>query len=121
MSEPLIGLVGPCAAGKTTIGGQLKKLGYQVRQIAQEHSYVPYMWLRITNPDFLVYLEVTYENTLERRNLRWTREEYAEQLRRLSHAHQHADLIIDTNNLSPQQVVTLILNALSAAEEPDST
>lgn len=115
MDDLLIGLVGPCAAGKTTIGGRLKTLGFRVRQIAQEHSYVPHMWLHITNPDFLVFLDVTYENTLVRRNLRWRRDEYDEQLRRLEHARQHADLRIDTNHLTPDQVMDLILSALKSA------
>jgi len=112
MNDILIGLVGPCAAGKSTIAGFLKAAGYRVRHIAQEHSYVPHMWRRITNPDFLVYLDVTYENTLLRRNLRGTREEYDVQIDRLLHARTHADLVIDTNQLTPSDVVNLILEAL---------
>jgi adenylate kinase family enzyme len=102
--DKLIGIVGPCGAGKTTLAQYLRSQGYRVKHIAQEHSYVPYMWQRITNPDILIYLDVSYENTLLRRNLAWSREEFNEQLRRLSHAHQNANLIINTNLFDAQGV-----------------
>ena len=105
----LIGLVGPCAAGKSTISAMLKARGYKVRHIAQEHSYVKDMWLRITNPDLLVYLDVSYTNTLIRRNLTWTQREYEIELDRLTNARENAQLYIDTNNLTPEQVLELIL------------
>jgi len=103
--EKLIGVVGPCAAGKTTLVANLRRLGYRAKHIAQEHSYVPYMWQKITQPDILIFLEVSYENTLLRRKLSWSRDEYNEQLIRLVHARQHADLVIDTNLLDTQGVL----------------
>lgn len=106
----VIGLVGPCAAGKTTISSLLKKSGIQVKQIAQEHSYVKYMWQRISHPDILIYLDVSYPNTIKRRQLNWTLEEYNIQVDRLSHARQNADLYIDTNDLSINEVLEIILN-----------
>jgi uridine kinase len=106
----LIGVVGPCGAGKSSLVAGLQPLGYKARHIAQEHSYVPDMWKRITHPDILVYLEVSYENTVDRRKLNWTYEEYAEQLRRLRHARQHADLVINTNRLTPTQVVETVIS-----------
>jgi dephospho-CoA kinase len=107
--DRLIGIVGTCAAGKTTLANHLKALGYRVKHIAQEHSYVPYMWQKLTNPDILIYLEVSYENTLLRRNLTWSREEFEEQLRRLAHARQNADLIIDTDPIDAQEVLQKVL------------
>jgi thymidylate kinase len=101
----LIGVVGPCGAGKSTLVAGLQTHGFNVRHIAQEHSYVPDMWNRLSNPDILIYLDVSYENTVIRRRLDWTYAEYAEQLRRLRHAHQHANLVIDTNHLSILQVL----------------
>lgn len=109
----LIGLVGPCAAGKTTLASRLRALGYQARHIAQEHSYVPYMWQRITNPDILIYLSVSYQNTLVRRNINWSEAEYGEQLFRLRHARAHADLVIDTDLLTSEQVLEHVLKFLS--------
>ncbi len=104
MDEPdrkslLIGVVGPCGSGKSTLIAGLNNAGYLGRHIAQEHSYVPYMWKRITNPDVLVYLNASFETCTRRRSLNWTLEDYNEQLRRLAHASQHADLIIETDHL----------------------
>lgn len=100
----VIGIVGPCAAGKTTLITRLRTLGYEVRHIAQEHSYVQDMWQRITNPDVLVYLQVSYPVSLSRRKLKWSRAEYDQQIERLQHARTHADLIVDTDPLSPAEV-----------------
>lgn len=105
-----IGVVGPCAAGKTTLVQGLQALGYTCRHIAQEHSYVPDMWRRMSNPDLLIYLEVSYPLTCLRRQLDWTEAEYQEQIRRLSHARQHADLVINTDPLTPQEVLATALD-----------
>src|SRR5512145_2437594 len=109
-----IGLVGACGAGKTTMRQALLEAGYtNVRHIAQEHSYTPSMWQKLVNPEVLIYLHVSYENTVSRRQLNWSQQEYEEQLRRLAHARQHADLIVDTNLLTPQQVLEQILDYLA--------
>jgi len=100
-----IGVVGPCASGKTTLTAGLKQHGFDARPIAQEHSYVPTMWKRLTNPDILIYLTVSYPLTLERRKLDWTEGEYAEQLHRLRHARENANLNIDTDHLRPKGVL----------------
>jgi adenylate kinase family enzyme len=110
----LIGLVGCCAAGKSTMGKRLTQHGYAVRQIAQEHSYVKDMWLKITHPDVLIFLDVSYDNTILRKQLNWTKNEYQIQLDRLAHARAHADLIVDTNDLSPDEVFEIILSHLHA-------
>jgi cytidylate kinase len=109
---PLIGIVGVCASGKSTLISELQRLGYHCRHIAQEHSYVPDMWQRVTNPDVLVYLSASYETTISRRNLNWTRDEYQIQLDRLIHARQGAHLIIDTDHLSATEVVTQVIKHL---------
>jgi deoxyadenosine/deoxycytidine kinase len=106
----VIGIVGPCAAGKSTLVRRLKNESYDIRHIAQEHSYVPYMWKRISNPHLLIYLDVSYENTLQRKQLNWTHDEYMEQVDRLKHAHQHADLIIDTNGITEEEVCNIAKN-----------
>jgi thymidylate kinase len=104
----VVGVVGPCAAGKTTLTAFLKGKGYNVRHIAQEHSYVQNMWKKITKPDILIYLEVDYPATIERKNLDWTEDEYREQIRRLSHAREHANLIVDTNRMTAEQVFVTV-------------
>lgn len=70
------------------------------------------MWKKITNPDMLVYLDVSYPVTIQRRRLNWTEAEYLEQLRRLSDARQHADLFVQTDSLNPEEVLQLVLDSL---------
>jgi deoxyadenosine/deoxycytidine kinase len=107
--KPVIGLVGPCAAGKTTLSALLRNHGFQVRHIAQEHSYVKNMWERISHPDILIYLDVSYSTTIKRRYLDWTLKEYEIQIDRLAHARQHADFYINTDRLSVEEVLESIL------------
>jgi len=104
-----IGLVGACGTGKSELTSRLKERGFQVRHIAQEHSFAPKMWKVISNPDILIYLHVSYPETLNRKNFKWTEKEYQEQLHRLRHARAHADLKIDTDNISPDEVFQIIL------------
>ncbi len=106
--KPLIGIVGVCASGKTTLVKQLEKLGYSCRHIAQEHSYVQTMWKRLTNPDILVYLAASYPVTIARRSLNWTLQEYTQQIERLANARANADLIIETDNLTPDEICSLV-------------
>ena len=108
----LIGVVGPCAAGKSTLVSGLRSLGYRAKHIAQEHSYSPLMWQKITNPDLLIYLDVSYPITIVRRSLDWNIREYETQLSRLSIARQNADLYIQTDDLTIQQVHGIVLEFL---------
>lgn len=114
MDEPerLIGVVGPCKAGKSTLKKELVRLGYQCRHIAQEHSYVPEMWKILTNPDVLIYLDVGYQTTIDRGLKNWSEDEYQTQLERLSHARENADLIIKTDNLTVEELVKRVLDFL---------
>ena len=107
-----IGMVGVCGAGKTTLTKGLKPFYNNVRQIAQEHSYVQDMWHRLVNPDVLIYLQVSYPQTLLRKPFRWREKEYQEQIQRLRHANEHADLHVDTDNISPNSVLEIVLNFL---------
>ena len=108
--QPLIGVVGPCAAGKTTLIAQLDALGYRTRHIAQEHSFVKDMWQRLSNPDVLIYLDASYPVSLKRRNLNWSQSEHSEQERRLRHAREHAELFIQTDDLTPEDVLNTVQN-----------
>ncbi|MFC1923508.1 hypothetical protein ACFLY4_09500 [Chloroflexota bacterium] len=109
----LIGLVGPCSAGKSTLIGRLKGFGYNCRHIAQEHSYVPDMWLRLVNPIVLIYLDVSYPISMDRRPLNLSPKEFEEQKIRLSHAFQNTDLYIHTDELTPDEVQALVMSFFS--------
>ncbi|MBI1795245.1 MAG: hypothetical protein HYR70_13800 [Chloroflexi bacterium] len=111
-SKPLIGIVGPCGSGKSSLLAGLEQKGYRCRHIAQEHSYVQNMWERITNPDVLIFLDATFEVSTRRRRLNWAKADYDEQLARLTHARQHADLIIETDLLSMEEVLARTLEFL---------
>jgi thymidylate kinase len=111
--RPLIAVVGPCAAGKSTLVRSLRAQGYNAREVVQEHSFVPAMWQRITQPDLLIYLDVSAEVALQRRPIDAGPEWWDEMDRRLHHARAHADLIIDTDDLTPGQVFKHALDFVS--------
>jgi deoxyadenosine/deoxycytidine kinase len=113
--RPLIGVVGPCGAGKSTLIAGLERYGYTCRHIAQEHSYVQAMWQIISKPDLLIYLHASFPISTARRKLGWQEKDYAEQLRRLTHAREHAHLHIDTDALSPEQILQIVLDFLQSA------
>ena len=112
-NQPLVGIVGVCASGKSTLLSSLTERGIRTRHIAQEHSYVKDMWKRITNPDILIFLDASYEVTIKRRQLDWTRAEWEEQQRRLQHARQNADLFINTDDLGADEVVNRVIEYLT--------
>lgn len=107
-----IAIVGPCASGKSTLAAGLQEHGHLARQIAQEHSYVPAMWQVLAKPDVLVYLDASFDTCTQRKSLNWLPAEHAEQLRRLQHAREHCDVYIDTDRLTPEQVLQLVLREL---------
>jgi hypothetical protein len=115
----IIGLVGPCKSGKTELKRNLEKHGLTVRHIAQEHSFAQEMWRKIANPDILVYLSASYQTTLTRSSLSWNQSEYDEQIRRLTHAREHADLTIDTDPLTPNQVAKKVMTFLEERKMKD--
>jgi deoxyadenosine/deoxycytidine kinase len=110
--QTIVGVVGPCAAGKSTLVTGLAQHGITARHIAQEHSYVKNMWQRITNPDVLIYLDVSFRESLRRRPTNWNEAEFKEQIRRLEHARQAANFYVDTEQLTPQQVLDQVLQYL---------
>lgn len=112
---PLVGVVGPCGSGKSTLIAGLEGYGYSCRHIAQEHSYVQTMWRKITNPDILIFLDASFPVSTARRQLHWQKKDHEEQYRRLTHARQHANLVIDTDNLTPAQVLQQALEFLKSA------
>lgn len=111
-TDDVLGIVGPCASGKTTLVASLRALNYQVRHIAQEHSYVQDMWKLIAKPDLLIYLDVSFEESIRRTGTSWSSDIFEKQVKRLVHAFDHADLYINTDDLTPQQVLNIVLDHL---------
>jgi deoxyadenosine/deoxycytidine kinase len=118
----VIGVVGPCTAGKSTLIQRLLQEGLVIHPIAQEHSYVQDMWRKITNPDILIYLDVSYAESLRRRNLNWTEAEFSEQFHRLKNARLKAHYYLLTDGLTPEDVAHNILGFLKTiGVEPKSS
>lgn len=115
-----IGIVGPCAAGKTTLQHNLIRLGYNAVAIAQEHSGVQTMWQQITQPDVLIFLDVSLENIRRRLKVDWEQTYLDEMQRRLAHARAHAHFFIDTNPLTPAQVCSAAVDFLHSIENQKS-
>jgi RNase adaptor protein for sRNA GlmZ degradation len=112
ITKLLVGIVGPCGSGKSTLIAALENRGYQCRHIAQEHSFVKDMWKRISDPDVLIFLQASFPVCTARRQLNWLESDWLEQQRRLAHALQHANLVVDTDSLTPDEVATRVLDFL---------
>ena len=110
--KPLIGIVGPCGAGKSTLAEELQRNGWRARAIVQEHSYVKDMWQRMTKPDILIFLQASCSTGAQRRHLNWTESEWEEQQRRLEHARAHADFHLETDSLGIKGVLDVVLKFL---------
>jgi cytidylate kinase len=115
---PLIAVVGPCAAGKSTLVEGLVRHGFHARQIAQEHSYVPRMWQVITKPDILLYVDAGFETCTARKQLNWSQKDYDRQVERLAHARQHSDIYLDTEGITAQEALERALEALKPLLSP---
>jgi hypothetical protein len=103
--------------GKSVLVSALRQAGYDARHVAQEHSYVPAMWQRVSRPDALIYLDANYEAIMARRpSFSFSRADLAEQNRRLAHARQHCDMYLDTSNLTPAAVQQRCLTFLADFE-----
>ena len=109
-----ISIVGPCAAGKSTLRQALHSAGYRhVRNPAQEHSYVPDMWRKLTAPDVLVYLDVDEAASRLRRPQGIDSGRHLLQNQRLAHARQHAHLYLNTSSLTPTEVAEQVVAFLA--------
>ena len=112
LEQPKIAIVGPCGAGKTTLAQNLRFFDLEVKEIAQEHSFVPAMWQKISQPDILIFLDVSYPSATIRKDFNWTEREYSEQVRRLQHARKHCDIYIHTDNLTPNEILKEVRDQL---------
>ena len=116
-------VVGPCAAGKTTLVAGLRAQGFAaVRLVAQEHSGIRDLWARRGRPQVLIYLDAQLI-TMNRRQGRcdWTAEGRADQVARLEHARRECDLCLPTDDLTIAQVLGTVVQFLErCSATPDS-
>jgi len=115
--EPVPGrivVVGVCASGKSVLVDGLRALGYDARCCAQEHSYVPDMWRRLSRPEVLIYLDVSLRALLRRRRRRGVEAMLVQEQHRLRLAREHCDIYLDTETLDEVQVLQRVVAALQA-------
>jgi guanylate kinase len=106
---PRIIVVGPCAAGKTTLISNLSPKGYNIRSCAQEHSFAPQLWKKYCKAQVLIFLDAELPTIAKRQNRTdWTQARLNEQRRRLAHARAHCDFYLTTDNLTRQQVAEAV-------------
>ena len=58
----------------------------------------------------LIFLDVSYENMVERGKSNWLEKDYEEQYRRLAHAMERADLHVNTDENNIEEVLALIID-----------
>lgn len=110
IDSALIKVVGVSAAGKSTLVSALRRMGFDARPAAQEHSEVPDMWRRIRPPDWLIFLDADLPAQDARRpDVTWSELWRRTELERLDHARRRADLLIDTSSLPPERVLNLVV------------
>ncbi|MBN1579063.1 MAG: hypothetical protein JXA89_00055 [Anaerolineae bacterium] len=98
-------VVGPCAAGKSTLVNNLGSCGFNIKACTQEHSFVPQLWKKFSHADILIYLDADLPTIALRQNRSdWTQQRLAEQQQRLSHARAHCDFYLKTDELTREQV-----------------
>ncbi len=116
--EFVIAIVGPCASGKSSLARGLAERGIRARQVVQEHSFVPEMWQVIAQPDFLVYLDASFQTCSHRKNLNWRQRDYDEQILRLAHAKENCDILIHADGQSEAAVLEEVLSSLPSNPRP---
>ncbi len=105
-------VVGPCASGKTTLVGHLQALGLDAHNVAQEHSGIKKLWQK-KQPDVVVMLDASLPVIRRRRAVPWGEERLVAQRERLSDAREHADLFIQTDPLTREEVAERVLDFIA--------
>ncbi|MTI94982.1 MAG: hypothetical protein FH749_05755 [Firmicutes bacterium] len=110
--DEIIAVVGNCAAGKTTLVKNLNDLGYNARNVPQEHSEVRRLW-KYKRPTVLVMLTCTFETACKRRpSFAWSEKQLQIQQQRLKFAREECDLLIITDPLSIDEVTQTVVDFL---------
>jgi adenylate kinase len=104
-------VAGVCSSGKTTLVKSLQDAGIDAYNVAQEHSGIKKLWNK-KNPDILVVLDAKLSTIRQRRKVPWGEERLVVQRERLIDARQHADLYLQTDELSKEDVVQNVLECI---------
>lgn len=105
---PLVVVVGPCAAGKSTLAAGLRRLGFRAMVSGQEHSDIPTLWRR-AEPDVVVALGVDLDTIRRRRDDEaWPEWLYVLQRERLAQAERAAAIQIDTTTGDADDVLARV-------------
>lgn len=114
---PVIKVVGISGSGKSTLVRGLRAAGYDARPVSQEHSSVPNLWQQFDPPAVLIYLNARLANQQARRpDVTWSKAAHDDEVARLAHARDHADLRIDTGEIGQAGVLALVLHFLESRQ-----
>jgi hypothetical protein len=58
----------------------------------------------------------SFETSTSRRKLDWLEKDYLEQLRRLTHAREHAQIVIPTDGLTPDEILQTAMDGLTTLD-----
>lgn len=105
----LVAIVGVCASGKTTLVKGLREAGIDAYNVAQEHSCIKKFWNK-KKPDVLVMIDATLSAIKKRRFVTWDEDRLVIQHERLRDARENANLYIQTDELSREEVLQTIIN-----------
>ena len=105
----LVAIVGVCASGKTTLVKGLREAGFDAYNVAQEHSCIKKFWNR-KKPDVLIMIDATLSAIKKRRFVTWDENRLMVQHERLRDARENANLYIQTDELSREEVLQTIIN-----------
>ena len=85
----------------------LEAMGYSAFSFAQEHSASPRVWRR-RNPDVLIALYCSYDTLVQRRGIQWPKRVWLRQLYSLGDAWAHADIRMQTDMLTPDELIARV-------------
>lgn len=105
-------VVGTHGSGKSTLVNGLEAMGYSAFSFAQEHSASPRVWRR-RNPDVLIALYCSYDTLVQRRGIQWPKRLWLRQLYSLGDAWAHADIRMQTDMLTPDELIARVAARLN--------
>ena len=111
----VIAIVGVCASGKTTLVRGLKTAGFNAYNVAQEHSCIKKFWNKHV-PDLLIMIDASLAAIKKRRLVYWDESRLQAQHERLRDARAHADLYLQTDELTEQEVLEKVIAFIKAQD-----